>query len=208
MGTANDLADNLHVPKDLNAAAQIIRSGHTRPLDVCEVNQRYFVNNSALGMETAVTVIQMEMKHVHGVIRYLLATLIAIARNPQWHMKIVWEGGEYHGPVTLVSVGNNPRTGGIFYTVPHADPFDGKLSFIYGSIPTRWKIIRALPKLFNAAEGNITELPAVHEVHTPWLRIHTEPGTPAHTDGEVFDQDIQDLEYRIHPGKLPMLLPR
>lgn len=207
MGTANDLADNLRVPKDLSAAAQIISAGHIRPLDVCQVNDRYFVNNSAIGMETAVTVIQMEMKHVHGVFRYLLATVIAIARNPQWHMKIEWEGGEYQGPVTLVSVGNNPRTGGVFYTVPHADPFDGKLSFTFGSIPTRRKIIRLLPSLLKPAEGNITESPAVHEVHTPWLRIHTEPGTPAHTDGEVFDVDIHDLEYRIYPGKLPMLLP-
>lgn len=207
MGTANDLADNLGIPKDLNAAAQIIGAGHTKNLDVCQVNQRYFVNNSAIGMETTVTVIQMGMKHVHGIIRYFLATLVAITRNPQWQMKIEWEGGEYEGPATLVSVGNNPRTGGVFYTVPHADSFDGQLSFIYGSIPKRWNLIRALPMLFNPAEGNITELPAVREVHTPWLRIHTEPGTPVHSDGEVFDLDIQDLAYRIHPGKLPMLLP-
>jgi diacylglycerol kinase (ATP) len=207
MGTANDLADNLRIPKDLETAAKIICAGNTRQLDVCQVNDRFFVNNSALGMETTVTVIQMGMTRVHGIFRYILATLIAIARNPQWHMKIEWDDGEYHGPVTLVSVGNNPRTGGVFYTVPHADPFDGKLSFMYGSVPTRWKVIRALPMLFKPAAGNITELPAVHEVHTTWLRIHTEPGTPAHTDGEVFDLDIQDLEYRIHAGKLPMLLP-
>jgi diacylglycerol kinase (ATP) len=207
MGTANDLADNLGIPKDLPSAAQVIAAGKTRLLDVCQVNEHYFVNNSAIGMETSITVIQANMKHVHGTFRYLLATLIGIARNPQWHMKLEWDGGEYHGPVTLVSVGNNPRTGGIFYTVPHADPFDGKLSFIYGSVPTRLKIIRLLPRLLNPAEGNITESPAVREVHATWLRVHSEPGTPAHTDGEVFDQNIQDLEYRILPARLPILIP-
>ena len=207
MGTANDLADNLSIPKDLTAAARVIAARKTRLLDVCQVNGRYFVNNSAIGMETSVTVIQMNMKRVHGVFRYALATLVAIARNTQWHMKIEWDTGAYHGPVTLVSVGNNPRTGGIFYTVPHADPFDGKLSFIYGSAPTRLKIIRLLPRLLKPAEGNIAESPAVHEVHTTWLRIHTEPGTPAHTDGEVFDENIQDLAYQILPASLPILIP-
>lgn len=207
MGTANDLADNLKIPKDLQAAAQVIAAQKTRPLDVCQVNDRYFVNNSAIGMETNVTVIQMNMKHVHGVFRYILATMVAIARNPQWNMKLNWDDGEYEGPVTLVSVGNNPRTGGVFYTVPHADPFDGKLSFIYGSVPTRLKILQTLPKLMKPAEGNITESPAVQEVHCTWLRIHTEPGTPAHTDGEIFDFDTHDLEYKIVPGVLPFLVP-
>jgi diacylglycerol kinase family enzyme len=91
--------------------------------------------------------------------------------------------------------------------VPHANPFDGKLSFIYGSAPTRLKVLRLLPKLFKPAEGNITESPAIQEIHSTWLRIHSEPGTPAHTDGEVFDLNIQNLEYKILPGVLPFLVP-
>ena len=207
MGTANDLAANLGIPNDLNAAAKIIAVGNSRLMDVCRVNDRHFVNNSAIGMETAITVIQMNMKRVHGVFRYILATLVGISRNPQWHMKLEWDDGEFQGPVTLVSVGNNPRTGGVFYTVPHADAFDGKLSFIYGSAPTRRQIIRLLPRMFKPAEGNITESPAIHEVHSTWLRVHTEPGTPVHSDGEVFDMNIQDIEYHVLPGKLPMLVP-
>jgi diacylglycerol kinase (ATP) len=207
MGTANDLADNLGIPKDLYEAAQVIVGGKSRLMDVCKVNDRYFVNNSAAGLETTVTVIQMNMKRVQGIVRYLLATLVAIARNPQWQMDLRWEGGEYHGPVTLVSVGNNPRTGGIFYTVPNANPFDGKLSFVYGHVPTRMEILRTLPKLMKPREGNYTEHPAVHEIHTSWLRIHTEPATPAHTDGEVFNLAIQDLEYQVCPASVPILLP-
>ncbi len=208
MGTANDLADNLGIPKDLSQAAQIIADGFTQPLDLCQVNERYFINNSGIGLETTVTVIQMGMKHVHGVFRYLLATLVAIFRNPNWMMDIEWDDGEYHGPVKLVSVGNNPRTGGVFYTVPNADPFDGKLSFVFGSVDTRLEILRLLPRIMKTGEENYTRHPNVYEHHCTWIKIHTEPATPAHTDGEVFDFAIQDLEYRIHPGKVPMLLPK
>jgi len=207
MGTANDLAANLGIPDDLNGAAKIIAAKNIRKMDVGQVNDRYFVNNSAIGMETAISVIQMNMTRVHGVFRYILATLIGIARNPQWSMELEWDGGRYQGPVTLVSVGNNPRTGGVFYTVPHADPFDGKLSFIYGSAPTRRQIIQLLPRMFKPGDGNIAESSAIQEVHATWLKVHTEPGTPVHSDGEVFDMDIKELEYSILPAKLPILIP-
>lgn len=206
MGTANDLADNLGLPKDLNQAAEIIAAGNTRQMDACKVNERYFLNNSAVGLETAVSVQQTQMKWAKGIARYLLATLITIMRNPQWEMTLTWDNGHHEGPVTLVSVGNNPRTGGIFYTVPHAHPFDGKLSFVYGSMRKRTEILKVLPQTMKPDEGNYIEHPNVHEVHSTRLHIRTEPATPMHTDGEVIDYAIKELEYRVFPGKLPMLL--
>lgn len=208
MGTANDLADNLGIPKDLNEAAQVIANGHARRIDVCQVNERYFLNNSAVGLETSVSVQQTQMKRTKGIVRYLLATLITIMRNPQWQMELTWDDGQFNGDVTLVSIGNNPRTGGIFYTVPHADPFDGKLSFVYGSIQKRLEILKVLPQTMKPDEGNYVEHPAVHEFHSTWLRIRTNPSTPVHTDGEVIDYAIKELEYRVHPGRVPMLLKK
>jgi diacylglycerol kinase family enzyme len=123
-------------------------------------------------------------------------------------MSIQWDGGEYEGPVKLVSVGNNPRTGGIFFTVPNADPYDGKLSFVYGNVESRGEILKLLPRIMQSGENNYIYHPDVHEEHCTWIKIHVDPTTPAHTDGEVFDLAIQDLEYKIHPGLVQMLLPK
>ncbi len=122
-------------------------------------------------------------------------------------MDLTWDEGSYHGPVTLVSVGNNPRTGGVFYTVPNADPFDGRLSFVYGSVPTRSEILRILPRTMQPGEGNYTQHPAVNEIHTKWLKIRTQPATPLHTDGELIDMATHTLEYRVHPERIPILIP-
>jgi YegS/Rv2252/BmrU family lipid kinase len=208
MGTANDLADNLGIPKDLTAAARLIANGYTRPIDVCQVNDRYFVNNSGIGFEPTVTVIQMKMKRLQGILRYLVATLLAVRKNPSWEMTLEWDHGNYSGPVKLVSIGNNARTGGIFYTVPSADPFDGKLTFVHGYVKTRGQVLALLPRLMKSDDDNYTQHPNVHEQHCTWLKIHTEPTTPVHSDGEVFSLAVQDLDYRIHPGALPMLLPK
>lgn len=207
LGSANDFVDNFGLPRDLTSAARVIAAGRTRLIDLGQVNGRYFDNNAALGLEPYVTMIQERITRLRGVLRYLLATLIAIQQNPRWTMHLEWEGGEYSGPVTLVTVGNCPRTGGIFYMTPHADPFDGELTFVYGYMPTRRQILRLLPRTMKPAEGSYIEHPSIHEINSTWLRVRSDQPTPAHADGVVISPAITELEYRICPARLPVLLP-
>jgi len=207
LGTANDLVANLGLPRDLGEAAKIIAAGHTRRMDVGRVNDLYFANNAAIGLEPTVTVIQQEMVWAKGVMRYLLAALTAIARKPEWKVEIEWDGGKYSGLATLVTVGNGPRTGGLFFMAPHADLFDGKLTFVHAYRRTRLQMLGILPKTMKPGQGSYVELDDVHEIHTPWLKVHADHPTPAHADGELFTRAIQDLEYRVEPGRLQMLTP-
>lgn len=206
LGTANDLVCNLGLPLDLETAAKVIASGITRNIDLCRVNDRYFINNAGLGLEPYTTTVQERIPILHGTYRYLLATIISIFRNPKWSIDLEWDGGEYHGPVTMVSVSNGPQTGGVFYTVPHANPFDGKISFVYGYIDSRIEIFRVLPKVMKPDEGNYVEHPSIHEKHCSWIKVHIKPGSPTHTDGELFDRDIHHLHYSIYPAKIPILM--
>ncbi len=216
LGTANDLMVNLGLPTDIPGAAKVISAGYTRKIDLGVVSAwdvshkeqktRYFDNNSAIGLEPNVTLVQQRISWLHGSLRYLLATLISVAKNPQWRMHLEWEGGEYDGPVTLVTAGNNPLTGGVFYMAPHADPFDGKLNCVFGYIPSRAKILQVLPQTMKPAVGNYIEHPAIHEINVSWLRIHTDQSTPLHADGEIQFEATQDIEYRVLPLYLPILM--
>jgi diacylglycerol kinase (ATP) len=206
LGSANDLVDNLGLPKELVKAARVISAGITRRMDLCQVNGHYFDNNAAIGLEPYVTLIQQRIINLRGTLRYFVATLRAVADNPQWTMHLEWQGGQYEGPVTLVTVGNNPRTGGVFYVTPHASPFDGLLTFVYGFMPTRRQILRVLPRLMKPGAGNYVEHRAIHEVNSPWLKVHSEKPTPSHADGEIQSEAIQDLEYRVVPACLPVLM--
>ncbi|KAA3645661.1 MAG: diacylglycerol kinase family lipid kinase [Chloroflexi bacterium] len=205
LGTANDLVDNLGMPKELDKAAQVIAANQIREIDVCQVNDRFFINNAGIGLEPYITNLQQNMTRTSGIIRYLLATLKGVAHNPQWRMKLQWDDGEYDGPVTLVSIGNAPRTGGIFFTVPAADPFDGKLTFVFGYIAGRLNILRVLPQTMKAGEGNYVEHPAIHQHHGTWLKVSIVPNSPSHADGELFTHGIHELEFRIHPASLPII---
>jgi diacylglycerol kinase (ATP) len=213
LGSANDLVVNLGLPKDLPGAAQVIAAANTRMLDLGQVTygtpprSRFFDNNSAMGLEPSVTLVQQGITRLRGVLRYLVATVIAISRNPRWQVRLEWENGSYEGKTTLVTVGNNPITGGLFYMTPHANPYDGLLTFVYGYLPSRLKIFAVLPRTMRPGAGSYVEHPAIHEVHSPWLRIYAANPTPLHADGEIQSEAVQEIEYRVLPAYLPVLLP-
>jgi len=207
LGTANDLVSNVRLPLDLQEAAAVIKAGKTRKMDIGKVNDRYFANNSAAGLEPYVTTKQERITWISGILRYLVAAVWAIMEKPNWSASIQWDGGEYRGPLSLVTVGIGARSGGVFYMIPHADPFDGKLTFVYGYRPSRGAMLATLPKAMKPDQGSYVEVDGIHELTATWIKIHLERPSPAHTDGELFTRSIQDLEYSIQPGRLQILLP-
>lgn len=207
MGTANDLANKLGLPLDLENAVQVIKAGNIRKMDIGKVNDRYFANNSAVGLEPYVTTKQVRITWISGILRYLVAAIWAIMDKPTWVAKLEWDGGKYTGPVSLVTIGNGSRSGG-FYMIPHADPFDGKLTFVYGYRSSRRSMLATLPRAMKPGAGSYVEMDGIFEKDMTWLKIHLETPSPAHTDGELFTGGIQDLEYRIFPGRLQVLLPK
>ena len=213
LGSANDLVVNLGLPRDIPAAVAALAGLKTRTIDLGYVSfgpshsGRFFDNNSAIGLEPSITLIQQKITFLHGTLRYLLATLIGVMRNPRWNVELEWDGGSYQGPATLVTVGNCAVTGGLFYMTPHANPADGKLTFVHGFMRTRLDILRLLPRTMKPGAGSYVEHPSIHEEHSTWLRIHCDPPTPLHADGEIQSNAVQDIEYRILPAVLPVLVP-
>ena len=207
VGSANDLVSSLGIPLDLNEAAQVIAAGKMRLIDLGKTNRRYFANNSAIGLEPYVSTKQEKISWIKGIPRYLVAAVQGILDKPEWNAKIEWDGGSYEGPLSLSSVGNGPRTGGVFYMTPHADLCDGKLTFVYGYRPTRLTMFQALPRAMKPGEGSYVEMEGIHEIHCTRVSIHLDKPSPSHTDGELLPTWIQDFKYEIFPQKLNIIVP-
>lgn len=203
MGTANDLADVLQLPRDALAACQRIAAGNCRVIDVGTVNGQYFSNNSALGLEPVVTINHEHMRQVKGNLRYLLAALKSIIEAKPWHMRLVWDDGVYEGSITLVSVGNSNRTGGLFYMTPNAVLDDGLLDVVFAEGLTRWQMFKLLPKTL---KGDHIHHPKVRYVRSKSISITSSPGTPIQADGEVIDRTATEINYSIIPGKFRVIV--
>ncbi len=206
LGTANDFACNLNIPLDLTESARVIAAAKTRTIDVCKAGDLYFVNNSAMGLEPYITTLEKKMTFLKGIPRYLVAALKGIFQNPSWQAKIKWDNGSYKGPLTLISVGNAPRTGGLFYMAPHADPADGKLTAVLAYKKSALSLLALLPKTMTP-EGKFIHAEGVQEVDATWISVILERPSPAHTDGELFPEQISSLEYSILPGMIDVLVP-
>ena len=206
-GSANDFVCNLGLPTDLTKAARVIKAGKVQAIDLGKCNDSYFANNSAAGLEPYVTTKHEKIQNIKGIARYLLAAVQAIMDKPEWQGEIKWDSGEYIGPLSLVTVGNGPRTGGLFFMTPHADLTDGKLTLAYGYRGTRLGLFMALPRAMKPGKGSYVEMDGMYEVNCTRVTIHLDRPSPAHTDGELFPQFIQDLEYSIQPGRLIILVP-
>jgi YegS/Rv2252/BmrU family lipid kinase len=204
LGTANDLAVNLGLPIDLREAARCIAAGKTRRIDLGKANDWVFDNNSAVGLEPVVTRYNIQMVRLRGVIRYLVAALRAINQKPQWKMSLEWDDGKYEGPVTLVSVGNCPLTGGVFRMAPAADPADGLLTFVFGYAPTRRRMLALLPKTMS---GEFVKDPAMHQHHTRRLTIRSLSPSPLQVDGELRAEAATEFVYECLPARLDILSP-
>ena len=202
LGTANDLADILEIPRDLKRACQKIVDGQTRVIDVARVNDRFFGNNSAVGLEPVVTVEAEKIQKIRGSIRYIVAALRAIAKGPSWNARIQWDGGSYEGPVVLVSVGNSPRTGGSFWMTPEALLDDGKLDFVFATPVSRLKLLRLLPMTFS---GKHIGHSAVTYLQTTSLQITMDP-TPLQADGEILSHEATEINFKILPAKLRVIV--
>jgi diacylglycerol kinase (ATP) len=203
LGTGNDLADMLQLPRDITAACRRIAAGNTRLIDLGMVNGHYFANNSAVGLEPMVSIEHEKMRLVSGNIRYILAALKAIAKAKPWNMRIAWDNGIYEGPITLVSVGNSPRTGGTFYMTPEAKLDDGLLDFVYAIGMSRWRLLTILPQTFS---GKHIHHPLVTCLKTKSLSITVSPVTPIQADGELIDKTASEVNYHIIPQTLHVIV--
>lgn len=204
LGTANDLAHNLGLPLDFPQAAGAIAEGKTRRIDLGLANEWVFANNSAVGLEPVVSQYNARMVRWRGLLRYLVAALRAINDKPAWHMRLIWDGGEFDGPISLVSVGNGAVTGGIFRMAPEALPDDGRLTFVFGFAPTRRKMLSLLPRTIS---GEFVRDPAIQQHHTRRLTIEAEPPTPIQADGEIRGEALSSITYQVLPARLDVISP-
>ena len=202
IGTANDFSDMVGLPRDLQAAAQIIGAGRTRQIDMGRINNHFFINNCAVAMEPMITLENIRMKRLSGELRYVIALLRGLVKLKAWQMQIRWDNGGYEGPAYLLSVCNGPRTGG-FYMAPDAAVDDGLFDFVFAPQVPKLTVLRILVKLFRKTH---IYHPQVVYGRTRQITIASQPGTPVHADGEIIAEAATHIEYGILPGKLTLLI--
>jgi len=150
-GTLNHFARDLGLPVDLTEAAGVIARGGTREVDVGEVNEQLFLNNSSVGLyATMVSKREHAQKH-HGMGKWtamLKATWEAIRAPQAFDLTVDSEGTTLHRRTPFVFVGNNDYVMQGLDAGKRESLEDGRLSVYvlrpYGTLGLLWLGLRPL----------------------------------------------------------------
>src|SRR5205823_3250338 len=132
------------------------------------------------GFDAAVTERANRMRWPRGPRRYDLAILVELYRLAAHEFTLTLDGEPWHGPATLVAVGNAPSYGGGMRMCPAADPTDGLLDVTVVGRLSRTTLVRFKPQL---RDGSHLSHPFVTTHRARTVTIVAD-GPSAYADGE------------------------
>ncbi|HMC16986.1 MAG TPA: diacylglycerol kinase family protein, partial [Albitalea sp.] len=198
LGTLNHFARDLGIPLEPEAALATIADGNIHAVDVADVNGRFFLNNSSLGLYPEI-VHERELQQARlgrgKWPAFAWATLAALRRYPFLDARLSADEREQRYRTPFIFVGNNAyRMDGLRIGARNALD-QGVLSVCVAQRTGRWGLVRLA---FRALFGHLREAKdframlaknALVETRHPRLRVAN--------DGEVCLLDTP-LHYRIH----------
>jgi len=207
LGTLNHFAKDLGIPLDLQAAARTIVAGHTTEVDVAEVNNRIFLNNSSLGLYPII-VREREKRQRLGSGKwpaFFWAMIQALRRYPFLDVRLRVNGELLDRTTPFVFVGNNEYAMDLL-NIGVRDRLDRGLLSIY--ITHRTSRLKLIGLALRAVIGHLRNDKDFLELRSSEVKI-----TTRHKRLRVaFDGEIEvmkpPLEYRVRPRALRVIVPK
>jgi YegS/Rv2252/BmrU family lipid kinase len=203
LGTANDLARTLGLPTALDKAAQVIADGHTRAIDLGEVNGILYFNVASVGFSaTLARRLTAEAKRRFGVFGYALAASRILAESSPFRVEIVHDGKTERARTLQVSVGNGRFYGGGMAVEEDAAPDDGRLDVYSLEVPHWWHLIKLAPAMRRGTHGRSKH---VRVFRTTELSLLTRRRHDVNADGELVT--TTPARFSIRPKAIRVLYP-
>lgn len=203
-GNGNDYAyRTLLLPTTLNAAIELAFTAPAQPMDIGQVNGRYFVNDLGVGIDANIAAAAETLKRVpflRGQRLYLTASLEELlfhyANCPD--LLVSCDGQvDARRTYALAAVSIGPTYGGGFRINPGADPRDGLFDVCLIWKPGLPRALRLLPQV---QRGQHLDQPEVRHLRARSVLLEALRPIHAHCDGEVVSGER--FEARILPGAL------
>lgn len=185
MGTANDVATTLNLPKAPAAAARLVLTGKPRHLDVGRLSDgRYFSYIAAFGAFTEVSYsTPQDTKRTLGHLAYVLEGMSSLPRIMPYHVKVEYDGGELEDDFVFGGVTNSTSVAGLVKLDP-ADVglCDGLFEVILVKNPTS---LADFSGIFSGVVAQHYDNETFTFLHTKKIRFSFDREIPWTRDGEA-----------------------
>lgn len=207
LGTFNHFAKDARIPLDFEAALENIARGRRHAIDVGEVNEHIFINNSSIGLYPHIVRRREGLRAKLGIDKframvYAIATIFK--RFPVFQVRVDIDNYETKRKTPFVFVGNNEYAMDFFHLGTRSRLDQGQLCLYTTNCTGRTCLLRlAVRLLFNTLEQDkdfdsrlVEEL--LLDTRRRRLRVSL--------DGEVVRMR-PPLRYRIRRAALEVLVP-
>jgi len=132
LGTTNDMAATLGLPKDATRAAEVILEGVPIPIDIGRFERSYFAYIAAFGAFTEVAYqTPVENKQTLGHLAYVLEGVGQLAKIKPYKLIVEYDGGRVEGEFIFGGVTNTTSIAGLWKLGPDlVDLGDGAFEVI------------------------------------------------------------------------------
>lgn len=131
VGTTNDFARAIGVPRTIEEATNIICQGEKIPIDLGKVNGQFFINIAGGGRLTELTYeVPSKFKTMLGQLAYYLKGMEILPSIKPTPVEIEYDGKFFEGDIMLFLVCNTNSVGGFEKLAPSANFSDGMFDLI------------------------------------------------------------------------------
>lgn len=207
LGTLNNFSKDLQIPQDLDGAVRLMTNGDTRLVDVGEVNGKYFINNSSIGLYPHI-VKRREQQQRLGWGKWWAAAWAAwrfMWISPLLQVKLHVDAKEFVRRTPFVFVGNNDYEMDLYNIGrrPHMDEGSLSVYLLHGS-----GRVGLVDLVLRTIFGRLRQADDFEDIKTDRLSVVTrKKRILVARDGEVSLMN-SPLEYKIHPKALRVITPK
>jgi diacylglycerol kinase family enzyme len=207
LGTLNHFARDLGLPTDIAEAAQLIARGPKRRVDVAEMNDHIFINNSAIGLYPLMVIDRDQQRKRLGRSKRLamiVASVRTLVRFNHQRLTLTINDEKERIDTPLLFVGNNDYRIDLGAPGQRESLDDGTLSVFVMRKKTRGGLIAAsIRALFNRSrDDDMEKIDGVQR-----LRVGSHRSMLAVSlDGEVV-RSAPPLDYKIRKQALRVIAP-
>lgn len=182
LGTTNDFARALGIPRHWEQACDIILRRQTRPIDIGRMNDRFFINIAGGGSMTELTYeVPSKLKTMLGQLAYYMKGIEKLPRFRPIHLSIRTDEGEMEGEFMLFLIANSNSVGGFEKLAPQALMDDG----LFDVLLLRRSNLADFIRIASAAlRGEHISDPRVVYFQTRRIEVTSEDYTQLNLDGE------------------------
>jgi len=203
LGTANDFASSCLIPPDPLSALLLAINGKSRPMDVGQANDRYFINVASGGFGAEVTATTpIELKNFLGGNAYALTGLLKALNFVPNQGKMVTEDQVLEGAAVVGAICNGRQAGGGLVLAPDAKIDDGLLDIVI----IKYFSALDIPQVLSEIQTPTPDGEFVKIFQTTWIdRYSGERVAPINLDGEPYLS--QKIHFKVVPKALDIVLP-